>query len=96
MDSDWFIIIAIGAVLGWKVLSAIGFSFLRPPMVPSTGGRFYWVFGLTVLILFSAVEFWGYGYLDADKIRNVPKNVRENPGVYRSHYRSYGRTFGGK
>ena len=96
MDSDWVILALLGGYLLWKVLSAIGFSFVRPPMMPATGGRFYWLFGLVVLTLFSAAEFWGYGYLDADKITNVPKSVRENPGVYRSHYRNYGRTYGGK
>ena len=36
---------------------------------------------------------WGNA---ADKIKGVPKSVRDNPGSYRSHYSGYRRYYGGK
>ncbi|MCE9502016.1 MAG: DUF4806 domain-containing protein [Leptospira sp.] len=46
--------------------------------------------------------FFGYaqmgriGGADVDEVENVPKTVRENPGVYRAHYINYMRYLGGK
>ena len=97
MDSEtWIWLIIIGAFAGWKLIVFIARNASDIPIESYTKGRFYWAYGLTLIIVFSAAEFWGWGLLDSDKIKNVPKNVRVNPGVYRSHYRSYGRTYGGK
>lgn len=32
----------------------------------------------------------------ATEVKNIPKSIRENPGVYRSHYHFLPRWFGGK
>jgi hypothetical protein len=77
------------------ILVLLGFSSKRMRLM-GFNSRTYPILGVMLLFFFSAAEYWGWGYVDSDKIRNVPKTVRQNPGVYRSHYRSYGRTFGGK
>ncbi|UMQ58953.1 hypothetical protein [Leptospira interrogans] len=41
-------------------------------------------------------NFYGGGSNEVDEIENVPKTVRENPGVYRSHYTNFMRYSGGK
>ncbi len=92
----WFWLLAFGLYGGWKLRSFILRSSSGASLMSYTKGRFYWAYGLALLIIFSAAEFWGWGSLDSDKVKNVPKNIRENPGVYRSHYRSVGRTYGGK
>jgi hypothetical protein len=92
-----FVLVIVFAVGGWKAFNFL-FHLLAPntPVQKYTKGRVYPVYGAALLILLAAAEFWGLGFLDSDKIKNVPKNVRENPGVYRSHYRSYGQTYRGK
>ena len=57
---------------------------------------FYFLFGLLVLGAFGAAELKGWTLLRAHEVRNVPRSVRENPGVYRSVYRGGGRYLGGK
>lgn len=49
------------------------------------------------------ISFAGYAqhrgwnlFSDVDEVRNVPRSVRDNPGVYRSIYNSYHRYSGGK
>ena len=88
MDTEtWIWIIVIGAFVGWKFIAFILRSAsIIPPIQSYTKGRFYWAYGLALLGLFAVAEFWGWGLLDSDKVKNVPKNVRENPGVYRSHF----------
>ncbi|UZN07085.1 hypothetical protein M5D10_15045 [Leptospira santarosai] len=41
-------------------------------------------------------NFYGGGSKNVDEVENVPKTVRENPGVYRSHYANFMRYSGGK
>ncbi|RHX81413.1 hypothetical protein DLM76_03545 [Leptospira yasudae] len=41
-------------------------------------------------------NFYGGGSSNVDEVENVPKTVRENPGVYRSHYANFMRYSGGK
>jgi hypothetical protein len=41
-------------------------------------------------------EYRGWTLASVDEVKNVPKSVRDNPGAYRAHYRSYYRYFGGK
>ncbi|WP_082280821.1 hypothetical protein [Leptospira kirschneri] len=41
-------------------------------------------------------NFYGGGSNEVDEVENVPKTVRENPGVYRSHYTNFMRYSGGK
>jgi len=56
----------------------------------------YLLYGLLVLGASGVTNFLGWGTTSADEVKNVPKSVRDNPGVYRSHYRSLPRYFGGK
>lgn len=56
----------------------------------------YTVFGSLTLLAASAAQFFGVGMTPVTEVKNVPKSVRENPGIYRSHYAWLPRWFGGK
>jgi hypothetical protein len=57
-----------------------------------------------VFLLYGLLTLGGFGYLSTkggsfssiNEVKNVPKSVRENPGVYRSHYSYLPHYFGGK
>ena len=49
-----------------------------------------------LLGFFGLAHLGGIGGTDVDEVENVPKTVRENPGVYRAHYLNYMRYRGGK
>jgi hypothetical protein len=53
-------------------------------------------FGLAVLMLAGAGQWYGVSASRVTEVKNVPKSVRENPGAYRSHYGWLPRWFGGK
>jgi hypothetical protein len=58
--------------------------------------RIYEFFAVIVLL---AAASWSYNAAWSEpglKVRNVPKNVRSNPGTYRAHYRSFYIYRGGK
>lgn len=60
--------------------------------------RAYTVFGLLVLGALAWAHYTGWAPGRVDEVKNVPQPVRENPGSYRSAYRTYwggGRGFGG-
>lgn len=56
----------------------------------------YLAYGLMVLGLSGGLQWMGYGLGRVTEVKNVPKSVRDNPGVYRSHYGWLPRWFGGK
>jgi hypothetical protein len=56
----------------------------------------YLLYGMMLLGGLSWAEYRGYSLSRVDKINNVPKTVRDNPGAYRSHYAYYSRYVGGK
>lgn len=56
----------------------------------------YSVYGLLLLGLVGFAEYRGFSFARINEVRNVPKTVRDNPGVYRSHYRGYPFIFRGK
>lgn len=56
----------------------------------------YFFYSLLVIALSGYAMYSGWSMTRYDEVRDVPKSVRENPGVYRSHYRSHPRYFGGK
>jgi len=56
----------------------------------------YLLYGLLVMGAAGVTNFLGWGTTPADEVKDVPKSVRDNPGAYRSHYRSIPRYFGGK
>ncbi|MFZ5928863.1 MAG: hypothetical protein ACOYX1_15620 [Acidobacteriota bacterium] len=56
----------------------------------------YLLYGLLVLGSSFGAGRMGWFASSATEIKNVPKSIRENPGVYRSHYSWLPRWFGGK
>ena len=56
----------------------------------------YTIFGGILLALLSAGQWFGVSLGNVNEVKNVPKSIRENPGVYRSHYGWLPRWFGGK
>jgi len=56
----------------------------------------YTAYGAVLLGMLSFGQWMGIGSGSITEVKNVPKNVRENPGVYRSHYSWLPRWFGGK
>jgi hypothetical protein len=57
---------------------------------------FYTIFGALVLLGAGAAQWLGLSTTPVTQVKNVPKSVRENPGIYRSHYGWLPRWFGGK
>jgi hypothetical protein len=51
--------------------------------------KFFWVYGLGVLLLLGAAEFRGWSLTSYDELKGVPKSLRDNPGSYRSTYSRY-------
>lgn len=51
-----------------------------------TKGAFYLVFGLTVLGLYGAAEWRGWGPSSGREARTNPRTLRDNPGSYRPAY----------
>jgi hypothetical protein len=41
-------------------------------------------------------EYRGYSFDNINRVDNIPKTVRDNPGAYRSTYGNYTRYTGGK
>lgn len=56
----------------------------------------YSLYGLVVLGAVTLGQWMGVSPTSVNEVKNVPKSVRENPGVYRSHYSGLPRWFGGK
>jgi hypothetical protein len=56
----------------------------------------YTLFGVAVLGLLALGQWTGASFSSINEVKNIPKSVRENPGVYRSHYGFMPRWFGGK
>ena len=51
--------------------------------------RFFAVFGMLVLGLLAYASYTGASFTSYQEIRDVPKSIRDNPGVYRSVYARY-------
>lgn len=56
----------------------------------------YLLFGLALLGSAALAETRGWALWGATRVQGVPRSLRDNPGAYRSHYRSSPRYFGGK
>lgn len=56
----------------------------------------YTLYGVVLLGLASFGQWTGFNLSSINEVKNIPKSVRENPGVYRSHYGYMPRWFGGK
>lgn len=58
--------------------------------------RFFGLYGLGVTLLSSYLAYTGFTMKKADRVSNVPRSVRDNPGSYRSIYNNYHHYTGGK
>lgn len=56
----------------------------------------YTLYGMLLLGMTSVGQWMGFGLSSVNEVKNIPKSVRENPGVYRSHYAYLPHWFGGK
>jgi hypothetical protein len=56
----------------------------------------YKAYGAIVLAMVGFAQWSGFSPTGVNEVKNIPKSVRENPGVYRSHYGWLPRWFGGK
>jgi hypothetical protein len=56
----------------------------------------YTGYGILLLAAISAAQWFGASLTPVTAVKNVPTSVRENPGIYRSHYGYLPRWFGGK
>ncbi len=54
------------------------------------------LYGLSVLFGATLAEYRGWAVFRPTEVREVPKTIRDNPGIYRSIYSGYGRYSGGK
>ena len=50
----------------------------------------YTVFGALLIGLILAAEVRGWTPMRPTEVKNVPRSIRDNPGAYRPHYRSFG------
>ncbi len=57
---------------------------------------FYLAYSLTLLGGLGLAEYRGWSLLSVNEVKQIPKSVRDNPGSYRSIYRSHPHYFGGK
>lgn len=57
---------------------------------------FYLAYGVLLLGLLGVAEYRGWSLLGVNEVKDVPRTVRDNPGAYRSHFRSFPRYIGGK
>ena len=50
----------------------------------------YTVFGALLIGLILTAEGRGWTPMRPTEVKNVPRSIRDNPGAYRPHYRSFG------
>jgi len=48
--------------------------------------KFFWVYGIAVLLFLAAAELRGWSLTSYDEVKGIPKSMRDNPGSYRSTY----------
>ena len=56
----------------------------------------YLAYGLALLMGASLAEYRGWTPFGPKRVDNIPRSVRDNPGIYRSIYSGYSRYSGGK
>jgi hypothetical protein len=56
----------------------------------------YLLFGVLLLAATSMADVRGWLISRPDRLQNVPRSIRDNPGAWRSIYRGSPRYFGGK
>jgi hypothetical protein len=57
---------------------------------------FFLLYGLSLIGMAAVADYRGLSFSNVRQVQNVPKSVRDNPGVYRSTYGGYSRYSGGK
>ncbi len=57
---------------------------------------FYLTYGLMLLGWAGYAQYHGWSMMSLNEVQNVPRSVRENPGVYRSIYVGSPHYSGGK
>lgn len=60
------------------------------------GAKIYQGVSGLLLSLVAGAQFTGFCFADYETVPDVPKTVRDNPAVYRSHYTHYYARIGGK
>jgi len=50
--------------------------------------RLFSIIGPILLALFAYASYTGWTWADYSEVRDVPKSIRNNPGVYRTIYNS--------
>lgn len=58
--------------------------------------RFFHICSASLLLLLMWSHWYGWAHVNADRVPNVPRSVRDNPGSYRSIYTNYMHYSGGK
>ena len=58
--------------------------------------KLHLLYALTVIGLASYADYRGWSFSRVNEVKNVPKSVRDNPGIYRSIYRPIPHYIGGK
>jgi hypothetical protein len=53
------------------------------------GVRVFFLYGTIVLLLFGYAQYTGWSWTSVDELHDVPKSIRNNPGIYRSMYSRY-------
>lgn len=56
----------------------------------------YLIYSMLLLAGMTWAEYRGWSLDRVNRLTNVPKTVRDNPGAYRAHYGFYPRYVGGK
>lgn len=56
----------------------------------------YIVFGVLLLGATGMADLRGWLIAKPERLQNVPRSIRDNPGAWRSIYRGSPRSFGGK
>ena len=56
----------------------------------------YLLYGLILLSMATLAEMRGWTVFGPRRVDNIPRTVRDNPGIYRSIYTGYSRYSGGK
>ena len=50
----------------------------------------YSTFGALLVVLLVVAEVRGWTPMRPTEVKNIPRSIRDNPGAYRPHYRSFG------
>ncbi len=58
--------------------------------------KLHLLYALAVIGLTGYADYRGWSFSRVNEVKNVPKSVRDNPGIYRSIYRPIPHYIGGK